>query len=130
MFWHPYYSFTDGSAAPPPPPPVVEAPAPVGGGGWARLYPPKRLKKRELERIENIIESVAVQQVQRLETDDHKIFEELERELQLRGIHWESRYLTLLNEKREILINEEIKLLLKRKQAEDEQILLIMMSML
>lgn len=56
-----------------------------------------------------VIEAVAQRQVEDLQTDEHKQFEELERELHAQGIEWEAKYLELLNIRREQLLNAEIK---------------------
>lgn len=53
---------------------------------------------------EKVIEQVAKSQVSRRETDQQKRFEELERELMLQGIEFDSRYLAALNHERERLI--------------------------
>jgi hypothetical protein len=116
--WHPYYSFTIGGAAPPPPPPVL-APAPRVGGTPFFLRRPLEYKDFPDE-VRAVIEQVAEAQVQRLEGDEHKRFEELERELETRGIEWEARYLTALNEQRELLIEEEIGRLLRKKIKDEE----------
>ena len=80
------------------------------------------------EEIQEVIYDVAERQVQRLEHDELKRLEELERELQLRGIEWESRYLTVLNEEREFLINQEIGALLRQKLENDQAALVLILS--
>ncbi|WP_323165328.1 hypothetical protein, partial [Pseudomonas atacamensis] len=79
---------------------------------------------------EQVILEVAQQQAQRLELDRQKQFEELSRELRLRNIEWEGRYLESLNLERQRLIDLEISARLKAKlkvQQEDEDIMAIMM---
>ena len=132
LFFKPFYSFTSASAAPPVV--VTEAPRP-GGAGRVLLRRPISRVQRELldkERISRealqAIAEVARRQAERLELDEHKRFEELERELSLRSVEWEARYLDLLNEQRESLINEEIGRLLRRKIAEEEELLLILLA--
>lgn len=120
-------------AAPPPPTPVVEAP-PVGGGGFhpylGRIRTRHQLLEKQRIRLEalEVIEEVARRQALRLELDEQKRFEELERELELRSVEWEARYLDLLNEEREVLIVEEIGTLLRRKINEEEEMLLILIA--
>ena len=114
---------------------AVSAPAPSVSGGRFLLRRPISRVQRELldkerlsrEALESIAE-VARRQAERLELDEQKRFEELERELSLRSVEWEARYLDLLNEQRESLINEEIGRLLRRKIAEEEELLLILLA--
>ena len=73
------------------------------------------------------IEAVAAQQSQRLEQDKQKQFEELNRELELRGIEFEGRYLESLNVERERLINAEIGLRLRQRMIEDEELMILVM---
>ena len=100
------------------------------GGYWAREFRRRFKPKHEKipEQIQEVILDVAERQVQRLEHDELKQLEELERELQLRGIEWESRYLTALNEEREFLINQEIGGLLRQKIENDETALVLILS--
>ena len=123
-----------GSSEAASPPAAVEAPR-SGGAGRVLLRRPISRVHRELlekerlsrEALEAIAE-VARRQAERLELDEQKRFEELERELSLRSVEWEARYLDLLNEQREALINEEIGRLLRRKVAEEEELLLILLA--
>jgi hypothetical protein len=117
----------------PTPPAVSPAGAPVGGGYIPRirisrvqrkLFEEQRLSR---EAAEAIIE-VARRQALRLESDEQKRFEELERELELRSVEWEARYLDLLNEQREAFIVDEIGTLLRRKIDEEEEMLLILIA--
>ena len=136
MVWHPYFTFTDG-VAPPPPPPVGPTIAP--SGGYPSEYHPylRRPRYRRIEKVyedlalatQQIVDSVANRQVQVLETDQQKIFEELERELELKGIEWESRYLEALNAKREFLIDQEIGRLLRKKLKDEEELVVILTLM-
>lgn len=128
MIGHPYFTWTNGGAAPPPTPPVAEPQIKVVGGG--RIT---RRKKRKEDEIQEVIQQVALRQVETLELDEQKRFEELERELQLRNVEWESRYLELLNQKREMLIIEELKTLLKKdlkRKEEDDSIVMILMTLI
>ena len=110
--------------------PASVASAQAGGRYWLREF--KRRYKPKYERIpeqiQEVILDVAERQVQRLEHDELKRLEELERELQLRGIEWESRYLTALNEEREFLINQEIGALLRQKLENDQTALVLILS--
>lgn len=99
------------------------------GGGYLRHPVPSSQEIRDywLGKINPqaaaIIEEVALRQVDT--HDEHRRFEELLRELEAQEIEWDARYLTALNEIREVLIREEIKTLLKKK--DDEEALLIIM---
>ena len=116
------------------PPAAVEAPRPGGAGRVLPRRPISRVQRELLdkERISReaaqAISEVARRQAERLELDELKRFEELERELSLRSVEWEARYLDLLNEQRESLVNEEIGRLLRRKIAEEEELLLILLA--
>ena len=136
LFFKPFYSFTAAAAAPPP---VVTLPVVVPSGGRPQLtlrdeaqrQYRERQKRQKLQLIQaarEAIEEVARRQVERLELDEQKRFEELERELSLRSVEWEARYLDLLNEERESLIDEEIGRLLRRKIAEEDELLLILLD--
>jgi hypothetical protein len=63
-----------------------------------------------------VIVAVAERQAAQGETDEQKRFEELERELELRGIEWEARYLAAMTEYRELL----------RQRAEDGYVLVLL----
>ena len=75
-----------------------------------------------------VINEIAQRQVERLELDGQKRFEELSRELELNRIEWDSRYLEALNTQREILIREEIAKRLKAVQEEKDIIALLMIA--
>ena len=109
---------------------AAAATASPGGGYWVRQFKLRYKPKHDRipEQIQEVISDVAERQVQRLEHDELKRLEELERELQLRGIEWESRYLTVLNEEREFLINQEIGGLLRQKIENDETALVLILS--
>ena len=110
--------------------PASVASAQAGGRYWAREFRRRFKPKHEKisEEIQEVISDVAARQVVRLERDELKRLEELERELQLRGIEWESRYLTALNEEREFLINQEIGSLLRQKLENDQTALVLILS--
>lgn len=126
------------------PAPIPPPPGPTPSGGFPardRLHLPRRGRKEISEErkklgledayaleIQAVIAEVAKGQVRRLELDEQKRFEELHRELQLRGLEWRARYLEVLSQEREALINAEIALLLRRK-LDDEQIILMLLFM-
>ena len=129
LFWT-----TTGGGAPPSPPPIETAVRP-SGGLWheelkyaieGRKSWRQRLEEAKIQRLAvEVLDEVAHRQVLTLELDEHKRFEELERELELKGIEWEARYLDLLNERREALIDAEIGRLLRLKQDENDVIILL-----
>lgn len=130
------YSFETGPT--PPPADVAVAGPPVGGGynpsqGLYPRYPDKLARSKDRERfgirdaVALAIAEVAARQAERLEQDEHKRFEELHRELELRGIEWRASYLEALNLERGRLIDAEIGRLLKRK-LEDEMIVLMLLA--
>ena len=74
------------------------------------------------------IAEVAKRQAERLEQDEQKRFEELSRELALRGIEWDGRHLAALNNARQRIIDAEIGLRLNAlRRREDEEIVLLML---
>ena len=75
-----------------------------------------------------IIERIAQRQIEDLTVDEEKRFEELERELEVKGIEWEGRYLEALNARREHLIEAEISDLLRAKMDEQEAMFLIVLA--
>jgi hypothetical protein len=121
---------------------AVDEIQPLVGGGYnpsQGLYPrppSRRQVSRDRERLGLLdelalktIAEVAARQAERLEQDAQKRFEELSRELQLRGLEWEARYLETLNAKREELIDAEILSRLKAKfRADDEMIVLMLLA--
>lgn len=130
------YDFGDG---PPPPPADVAQAALVGGGipahGTLHLRRRDGRSKKEIELdrerfgiAATVIAEVAEHQAQRLEQDEQKRFDELLRELQLREIEWDARYLEALNAQRQRLIDEEIAKLLKLKTTDEEMMILMMLA--
>ena len=75
-----------------------------------------------------VIEEVATRQVERLEVDEQKIFDELYREIELKGLQWEARYLEALNAQRELLINEEIARRLQQGINNEATMMLLVMA--
>lgn len=131
--WGDSWGITAGPPPPPPPPPVGVPQYPSGG------YPTREFRDaiegrvprgtlRLPEKAQAVIEAVALRQVETLEADELKRLEELERELQLKGIEWEARHLEALNVRREHLIDLEIGRLLKAKLEADDELLLIMLA--
>lgn len=82
--------------------------------------------KERLE-AEAIIADVAARQARTLERDAQKRFEELSRELELKKINWDTRYLSELNSRREKLIDAEIASRLKRLMDEQEIAIILML---
>lgn len=128
----------DFGSGPTPPPDVVIVDQPVVGGGPARSRlslregrTPEEVR-RDRERygilppaVEEVVIAVAVRQAEALVTDEQKQFEELTRELKLRELEYDARYLEAMNVERQRLITAEISSLLKRRN--DEGILLMLM---
>ena len=82
--------------------------------------------RKEIE-VEEVVDQIAKRQVEDLHLDEQQRFEELARELELKGLEYETRYLEMLNSRREALINVEIgKLIRKRIDEQDLMILLLM----
>lgn len=80
-----------------------------------------------IEPVAEVIEAVAQRQAAANVTDEQKRFEELARELELKRLEWDARYLELLNERREYLISREIGIHLQRKLQEEQNSLLMLM---
>ena len=74
-----------------------------------------------------IIHEVAVSQVARLEGDEQKQFEELHRELELRKIAWQGRYLEVLNLMRQQMIDQEIAERLRLKLRDEEELTMLVL---
>ena len=117
------------------PPPAAQTI--VVGGGVPHDY--KRTKKdiaKDRERFgipdheriiaEALVAQIAARQAEVLEQDKQKQFDELQRELQIRGIQWQARYLELLNVQREKLIDAELKVIFQQRQ--DEELMLLMLA--
>ena len=75
-----------------------------------------------------IIEEVAARQVERLETDAQKQYDELLRELELQGVQFEARYLEALTAYRDFLLNEEIARRLRQNINNEETMMLILIA--
>ena len=89
-------------------------------------------KEREdlgiLPKAIQVIKEVAQRQVQRLELDEQKRFDELLNEIKLQELQWDARYLALLSEERERLISEEIAARLQAKLNDERLMMLILMA--
>ncbi len=136
-------SWTREEAPEPPAPPAPEEEQPRGTAAW--LYGPyghdarRRtstdiLRDRERYGIppaaSAVISEVAHRQADSLQTDAQKRFEELSRELELRGIEWRTHYLEELNARLERLISAEIAARLKLlQQTQDEEALVMLLAM-
>ena len=132
-------SFSSGFSNDPVTPPVtVEVETPRGNAGPLGI--PASLRSRARTRLEveearrrygipaaaaAVIAEVAERQVARLEPDEHKRFEELSRELDLRYIEWRAEYLDQLNARREALIAAEIRARLAAMLEEEEETLMV-----
>ena len=117
---------------------LVQPVGPIPSGGIPSYADQRRTKKKIREARERFgipdevriaIETVAKQQVDRLERDKQKQFEELNRELELRGLEFEGRYLESLNQARERLITAEISLRIREKMIADEESLMLLVLM-
>ena len=126
-----------GGFVPPPPPPPPTAVQPSGGylrEGRRRL--PEELLRQRVElgilpaEALAAIQDVAAQQVERLEQDAQKQYDELANELALRRIEFQAGYLQVLASERERLIDAEIaaRLVRKLRQRESEAILLTLIA--
>ena len=131
-------AFDFGSGPPPTPPVVPGTQQIIGGGithdGLLRLGRKKRTKGEiSLERskfglsdaVAEVVAAVAARQAETLVQDEQKRLDELFREITLRGLEYESRYLEALNIERQRLIDQEIGLLIKRKLDEEMIVMLL-----
>ena len=100
---------------------------------YAHARPQTKEQKRKsredfgiIPKAKEVIAAVAQSQAERLEQDSQKQFEELSRELDLKGIEFDARYLEALNLQRERLIDAEIQRRLKQ-DLEDKQTMQLLM---
>ena len=127
MWFYRFYPFTTGAAVVPPTPPPAEAgPQLIIGGARAsiqRIAERHRLNRKAVE----IIEKVAIRQVETLHLDETQRTEELYREFSLSDLQIEARHIEAMNLIRERLIEEEIGRLLRIKlqQREEEELLML-----
>ena len=130
---------TTGVGAPPAPPPATVDDRPKGTAEWLwqsavdRRAPEDVRRARERfgvlprEAAEAIAE-VAARQVERSEQDEQKRFDELLRELQLRSIEFEARYLDALAVMRERLIEDARQAAIRRQKQEEEVMILMLVA--
>lgn len=135
--WGSAWGVSWGSGAGPTPPVTPAATQLVGGGipHPGMLHLPHRPRTREDIRkdrarfgieVAEVISSVAARQAENLVLDEQKRYEELSREITLRGLEFESRHLEALNIERQRLIDQEIGRLLRIKVAEEEAIMMLL----
>ena len=106
-------------------------------GGWLRVGTLRTREdvRRDRERFgvipkaASVIAQVAAAQANALSLDEQQRLEHLERELELRGIAYESAYLEMLNTMRERLIGEEIGHRLRLLQQMEEEAVIVLMLM-
>jgi hypothetical protein len=125
-----------GYATPPlPPGPDVIPPAPVSAerfaGGWEyarrarkRLEEEIRAEREQwgiLPKAAQVVSAVAIRQADALDLDAEQRLEELERELELAGVRYQSSYFELLNLQRQRLIDAEIKGYFEAQDALNEE---------
>lgn len=102
---------------------------------WHRPEDERELRKlRITPAVAEVIAQVAERQAQALDLDEQQRLEELTRELELKKLKFQGRYLELLNTQRQLLIDQEIATLMQQKQAalqrmEEEAILLFLMTL-
>lgn len=124
--------------------PVAASTTQEGGGGYnpsqgysgheSRRKTPEdvRLARERVgiitPKAESVIHAVAARQVNTLEQDEQKYFEELARELELEGIAWEAQYLDALAQQREMMIQQEIATLLQRKLNNEALMSLVLLA--
>lgn len=125
----------DGVAPPPPPPAAAVQPSggfPAHDRARTRKQVSEARKRFGLEdtykdeRAAQVIANVAARQAEALEQDELKRFEELSRQLQLEGLEFDRRYLELLNQERERLIDLEIAQRFKYLREQEEIILMLL----
>jgi len=102
---------------------------------WHRPEDEDQLKRLGVDaKAAEVVADVAELQARNLAMDEQQRLEQLARELELKGIEWDSRYLKLLNAQREQLIDEEIGRPLRTKQVDlqaqqEASILLLLMTL-
>lgn len=89
---------------------------------WHRLEDERELRKLQITpAVAEVIANVAERQAQTLEVDERKRIKELTRELELKRLRFQARYLELLNTERQQIIDAEIKSFYEAKYALDEE---------
>ena len=109
-------------------------------GGWPSTQGERKRSRKELSdarkrlglddgyRVSTVLADVAARQVERLEQDPQKIFEELLRELELQGLQFDARYLEALAVQRQRLIDAEIAARIQQGIQDEELMILILMA--
>jgi hypothetical protein len=130
--------FADLDSIPPAVIPPEETVVVVGGGRVYDFKYPRTPTREEISKARQrfgledetakIILDIASRQAESLERDSQKRFEELNRELKLKDIEWDRKYLEALNAERERLIDAEIALRLRQK-LDDEEVLMLLALM-
>ena len=133
-------AFDFGSPTPPTPVVPTVPSFPIGGGYPAqdqrtRKEVSEARKRLGLEdelsvveaRAKAVIDLVAKRQAEALELDKQKQFDELSRELRLKGVELESVHLETLNLERERLISLEISTRLKLRLREEEELMMLVL---
>lgn len=107
---------------------------PSGGFESANLWNRRRTKK-DIEKARKeygiafeVIESVAKRQSEDLHLDEQQRFDELQGELKLRNIEFESKYYEYLNVLREQYIHNEIARLIKENAIKEDEIVFMMLA--
>jgi hypothetical protein len=100
-------------------------------GGWEyarrsrkRLEEELRSEREQwgiLPKAAQIVAAVAIRQADALDLDAEQRLEELERELELAGVRYQTQYLELLNLQRQRLIDAEIRGFFEAEEALDEE---------
>jgi hypothetical protein len=126
---------SDFTTPPLPPGPNVIPPSPVSAerfaGGWEYARRSRRRIEEEiraereqwgiLPKAAQIVSAVAIRQADALDLDAEQRLEELERELELAGVRYQSSYFELLNLQRQRLIDAEIKGYFEAQEALNEE---------
>jgi hypothetical protein len=102
---------------------------------WHRPEDERELRKLRLTpAVAEVIAEVAERQAAQLDLDEQQRLEELTRELELKKLKFQGRYLELLNTQRQQLIDDEIGRLMRQKQAEiqqrEEEIILLLLTII
>ena len=127
MFWHPYYTFTDGAA--PPPPPAVAVIPPSGGHPWLGPYERKHpWLSRFKPEVAEVIQELALEQLEDLGLPKRLQALRLKRELKAKSIEYHTRYFEALSLERELLIDLEIAQRLRTQFDDEEALLLIALA--
>jgi hypothetical protein len=128
-----------GTPDPLPPTPPVTADPPRGRAEWLGDYRPDQRSAEDIRKarqrfgvippdVQATIAEVAARQAQQLDLDQQKQFDELYRELEIKRLGFEARYMEALALQREALINEEIGRRLRLVMEEDDLILLTLIA--